>query len=190
MNVVHFLSNPEYYNLVRKEEMSVNSTNRDLEINVINNNEDIDEVISNHETQHDYPEEQNYEFHSDFHPLPEHMKIDIQVDCMIYTAKPDGACLFNCASEWLLGSSDRMRELQKCCHGFIVENYDFYKHIMSLRFHETIGVGNYARHITIQTHEEFISFLLSEESLYSYSASSIDLSCIATLFNINIYAFV
>ena len=125
-----------------------------------------------------------------FFQIPDHFKTDVQVDCMIKTARPNGACLFNCASDWAFGTDEKMPELRMTCHKFIVDNFEFYKHFITLPFQETVGVGENSRSIMIETYDELISFLLSEESLMCFSTSSMDISCIATLLNINIYTFV
>ena len=50
-------------------------------------------------------------FLSQYFEVPEYFKKEVQVDSMIKTARPDGACLFNCASDWLLGLDKKMSEL-------------------------------------------------------------------------------
>ena len=67
---------------------------------------------------------------------------------------------------WLLGSMPKMVELRKSAHLFIVDNFDFYKHFVSLPFIETVGTGIYAKNVNITTYEEVKQFLLKDEYLY------------------------
>ena len=122
--------------------------------------------------------------------IPNHLAEAASVDAMVKTMPGDGACLYNCASEWLLGSYSYMTDLRREAHSFIVQNFDFYKQFICLPYCETVGVGTNRKQIYIQTYDEMIKFLQSEDSMFCFSSSSLDLANIATMFNIRIIVFV
>ena len=43
--------------------------------------------------------------------------------------------------------------IKKSAHLFIVDNFDIYKHFISLSFIETMGTGIYAKNVNITTYE-------------------------------------
>ena len=69
-----------------------------------------------------------------------------------------------------------METLRKLAHLFIVKNWDYYMPFITLPFKETVGVGQNATKVDIETYDEMKNFLLSKKSLYCYSNSSLDLS--------------
>merc|ERR1711954_465992 len=101
-----------------------------------------------------------------------------------------GACLYNCASDWLYGSHKHMAQLRREAHNFMVENFNFYKQFITLPYSETVEVGPRRTQITIYTYDKMIRFLQSDQSLYCFSSSSLDLANIASMFNIRVVVFV
>ena len=111
------------------------------------------------------------------------------LDCLIKKMPGDGSCLFCCGSDWLFGGVQNMKEFRKQAHRFIVENWDYYYNFICLPFNETIGVGSSARPVEIKTYEGMKKFLLSDDSLYCFSNSSLDLSNMANMYDMRIAIF-
>ena len=179
-NVMDFLMNPSKYDLTLKEMPSVRVEE--------DNNLGHDQQLSQQEEVTIKDDKQT--FVPTYKEVPNKFKENVYVDAMIKTMPADGACLYNCCAEWLLGSHTMMKPLRREAHQFILTHFDFYRQFISLPFKETVGVGEYARTINIHTYEEMMTFLNSEDSMYCYSNSSLDLNNIATLFNIKIAVFV
>ena len=62
---------------------------------------------------------------------------------------------------------------------------------ISLPFTEWVGVGSSARYVVIENYEDLRTFLRSDDFLYCFSNTSMDLSNLATMFNIyiGVYTF-
>ena len=57
------------------------------------------------------------------------------------------------------------------------------------RMRNSVGVGENSRQVCLTTYEELKMFLLSEESLYMYANSQVDIAALANLFNINVHIY-
>ena len=121
--------------------------------------------------------------------VPVHLQESMQLDCLVKGMPGDGACLFYSGAEWIFGSVEHMETLRKQAHLFIVKNWDYYLPFITLPFKETVGVGKNATQVDIKTYDEMKKFLLSNESLYCYSNSSLDLSNLANMYDMKIAIF-
>ena len=107
---------------------------------------------------------------------------------MIFKSQPNGACLDNCAAVHIYEDVDEAPKLKKRLNNHIADHFDHYEQWISLPFTETVGVGEYAKSVTITSKEEMIQFLRSEDALMVYSNSQ-QILAMANLFNMNIYTF-
>ena len=64
----------------------------------------------------------------------------MQLDCLVKSMPGDGACLYYCGADLVLGGWEHM-----------VENWDYYRPFIGLPFVETIGVGAAKRTVTKKT---------------------------------------
>ena len=103
--------------------------------------------------------------------VPIHLQDAMQLDCLVKSMPGDGACLYYCGADLVLGGWEHMETLRKQGHRFIVENWDYYRRFISLPFVETIGVGAAKRTVTKKTYDDMKKCLLSNESIYCYSNS-------------------
>ena len=121
--------------------------------------------------------------------VPIHLQDAMQLDCLVKSMPGDGACLYYCGADLVLGGWEHMETLRKQGHRFIVENWDYYRPFISLPFVETIGVGAAKRTVTKKTYGDMKKFLLSNESIYCYSNSSLDLTNLANMYDMKIAIF-
>ena len=107
----------------------------------------------------------------------------------IFKAKPNGACLTNCAAIHIHEDENEGEEVKKKVNNHIADNWEnYYQYKVPLPYIETVGVGEDAHEIKKTTGEEMIAFLRSEESLTVFSNYQ-ELLAIANLYNINIDVF-
>ena len=121
--------------------------------------------------------------------VPPHLHDAMQLDCLIKLMPRNGACLFNAFSEYILAGVEHMETFRKECHRFIVKHWDYYEPFIHLPFTETVGVGVNAKTVQINTYSDMKRFLLSDDSLYCFSNSSLDLSNVANMYDMKIAVF-
>ena len=107
---------------------------------------------------------------------------------MGYKAVPNGACLQNCVAVHVYEDQDEGAKLKKRLNNHVADNWLYYKDKIALPYVETVGVGEYAKVVEIDTEKEMIEFLKSDEALMVYSNSQ-ELLAIANFFNMNISIF-
>ena len=128
-------------------------------------------------------------FKSTLHEVPDHLRAAMQLDCLVKTMPPDGACLFSCAADWIRGGVHHMESLRKEAHLFMIQNWDYYKELIPVPFRELVGTGENARLVVLDSYDLVKRFLLSDDSLYCYSNSSVDLQNLANMFDMRIAIF-
>ena len=97
--------------------------------------------------------------------------------------------MYDAAAKHILGGTEHMETLRKQTHRFIIQNWEYYHKFIPMPFKETIGVGGKSYEIEKDSYQKMKDFLLSDESLYCYSNSSLDLSNLANMYNMNIATF-
>ena len=145
--VVDFLMNPSLYDLVEREESVSKAV---VESEVVRESESEKESFEEEpaENTNNFSNDNNPQFVSVFKEIPLNLRESASVDAMVKTMPGDGACLYNCASDWLYGSHKHMADLRREAHNFIVENFNFYKQFITLPYSETVGVGPRRTQIT------------------------------------------
>ena len=107
---------------------------------------------------------------------------------MIFKADSNGACLQNCFAVHAYEDQDEAPKLKKKLNNYVADNWNYFKNKIALPYVETVGVGEDTKLVTINTDEEMLEFLRSDEALMVYSNSQ-ELLAIANMFNINISIF-
>ena len=203
LDIVDFLENPSQYELKKisagvespklaaKQSSEVNSSSR---IGPSFASSNISKVNSSSRIGSSFPSSNtsakiSSAFKSSLQEVPDHLKDSMQLDCLVKTIPGDGSCLFNAAAQWIYGGFEHMKKLRKQSHLFLVQNWQYYHKFISLPFIETVVVGKSAYEVRKETYEEMKSFLLSDDSILCYINSSLDLSNLANMFNINIAIF-
>ena len=118
----------------------------------------------------------------------EHLK-DLKGYSLRYRALGDGACATNSIAVHIHEDEKEAPKLKRRVLNHIADNYyNFYKDRISIPYTETVGVGNAAKVVTIETDEEMIDFLKSNDALKVY-ANSHELLAVANLYNVAINIF-
>merc|ERR1712025_21677 len=140
----------------------------------------------------------NISLHKQPKKIPEHLR-SVHVNHleqlrgfeMMYSAKPNGACLTNCLTAHIYCTDDEeeCKKMNKRVNEHIADNFDdYYQEKIILPYIETVGVGENARLAVCDTPQEYKTFLRSDDSLGAFSNFQ-ELQAIANMFNINVYIF-
>ena len=70
-----------------------------------------------------------------------------------------------------------------------VKHWEYYEPFITIPFTETVGVGAKSKTVQINTYSEMKRFLLSDDSLYCFSNSSLDLSNVTNMYDMKIAVF-
>ena len=102
----------------------------------------------------------------------------------------NGACFDNSAAAHIYEDPIQGLNLKRMRHSFIVQNWSYFGNFFPIPFIERVGTGNGSYMICCETYEDLAKFLLSEESLFLFSNSSIDIVALATMFHIDKHTFI
>ena len=106
-----------------------------------------------------------------------------------YMAEPDGACLTDCVAVHAHEDKREAKKVKRMINHHIAKNFEtYYWEKVAIPFVETVGVGKRSKTVRKNTQEEYIDFLMSEESLHVFSNSQ-ELLAIANIYNIKINVF-
>ena len=106
----------------------------------------------------------------------------------IVKAKPDGACLFNCTSLHIYGDESKSVDIRKSVNAHIYKNWSFYRNKVALPFTETVITKNGKKVIKCDTEEEFLAFILSEDSNKAFS-NFLEIIALSNILDIKINIF-
>ena len=106
-----------------------------------------------------------------------------------YKTIGDGACFTNAIAVHVSKDEKESKNIKRRINHHIADNFDnFYKFKLPLPYKETVGVGKGSKVVELETKEELLDFLRSEESLNVYSNAH-DVLAAANLFNTRIHTF-
>jgi hypothetical protein len=103
----------------------------------------------------------------------------------------DGACLYRSVTQFYLSDQNLFSIIRSRVHQLIVKCWDQFfcsKYTFPLNLSIGSGAGE-AREIECKTAEQYLNFLQSTESLYSWSESDVDLVAIASFMNRAVWIF-
>ena len=106
----------------------------------------------------------------------------------IFKVAGDGRCLQNCLAVHGFGDPSLGIRIKHMVNNHIAEFWDYYKNKVHLPFEEKVGVGKDSKTIVIETDEQMLLFLRSDEALKVYS-NFLDLLGLANMFKVNIHVF-
>ena len=108
---------------------------------------------------------------------------------LIRKAKGDGACLTNCAAMFIYEDEDMGREVKKMVNDHMINNWtSFYKYKVAFPFSQTVGVGEKSKQVLLNTEDDYLNFLRSDEALSVFSDTQ-EVLALCNIFNVEIRIF-
>ena len=106
-----------------------------------------------------------------------------------YNTIPNGACLENAIAVHVMRDETKGDYIKRQLNNHIADNIEsVYIEKITFPYEEKIGVGKNSKVVEIQTKEDFLKFLRSDDSLKTYSNTQ-ELLAAATLYNMKINVF-
>jgi len=122
-----------------------------------------------------------------FTELPAYLKSLVNFPCKLETNAGGGPSLYRAASQHAGLGQDGWQELRKYCHSKLVEWWQWYQPYYTFPLQVKVRMRNQTVQKTVPSNAEFVKFLKTEESLYSFHMSECELYCLANILGVPVY---
>jgi len=133
------------------------------------------------------PQQQAPSIIPQFTEMPAYLKSLVNFPCKLETNAGGGPSLYRAASQHTGLGQDGWQELRKYCHSKLVEWWQWYQPYYTFPLQVKIRMRNQTVQKTIPSNAEFVKFLKTEESLYSFHMSECELYCLANILGVPVY---